>query len=443
MNPHHRLAASSLALALAAFAPAFAQPVPAAPAAASAPAPLSAARRAALLAGIKAQVNALYVFPEKHAAIVAALTRSEKAGRYDLASPLAFAEAVSGDLAQASGDRHMYLTFDPAQAEAAATRPADAEDAFWRARALRDNHGLGEMRILPGNVRYLKLTAFLWTGDRSAPAYDDAMRFLQEGDAMIIDLRGNGGGDAAAVNYLTSHFMKPDSLLMTFLRGSETPSQSRTQAYLPAGRQSGKPLYVLVDRGCFSACEEFAYHVQQFKLGELIGATTGGGANNNDLVPVGSGFLLSVSAGRPVHPVSGTNWEGVGIPPTVEAAPPQALDVALQRALTTLAASPSASADAKADYAWALPEAEAKLRPPTVPADRLQAMAGRYGEVAITLREGQLWYRRGDRPERRLVPLDDNGLFAIDGAPMVRVGINGDTLALTPRGAPPMVFRKS
>lgn len=440
------LAASGLALslALAAVSPAAAQPAPAAPAAASRDrtTPLTAAERTAVLAEVRAKVNALYVFPEKRAAIIARLAAGQKAGRYDALPPVAFAEAVTRDLSEASGDGHMYLTYDPAQSEAAASRPAEAEDAFWRARALRENAGLAEMKILPGNIRYLKISNFLWASDKSGQAYDDAMRFLNGGDAMVIDMRGNGGGDAAAVNYLTSHFMKPDTLLLTFMRGSETPSQSRTQAFLPAGRLTGKPLYVLIDRGCFSACEEFAYHVQQFKLGELIGATTGGGANNNDLVPVGSGFMLSVSAGRPVHAVSGTNWEGVGIKPAVEAAPPQALDVAMERALTTLSASPSASPEAKGEYEWGLVEARAKLNPPVIAADRLQAMAGPYGEAQVVFRDGRLWYSRAGRPERRLVPLDDKGLFAVENSPL-RVRMAGDTLELLLRGAPSLFFKRS
>lgn len=432
---------SAAALALAGATPALARqpaPSPEAPVAR-----LTAADRAAVLDAVREKVKTLYVFPEKRAAILARLNAGQKAGRYTTESPAAFNDAVTRDLADASGDSHMYMLYDPARAAAAATAPAEADEAYWRARALRENHGLGEMKILPGNVRYLKVNVFLWAADQSGQAYDDAMRFLKGGDALIIDLRGNGGGNAFAVNYLVSHFMKPDTLLLTFMRGSETPAQSRTLATLSAGRMADKPLYVLTDRGCFSACEEFAYHVQQFKLGELIGAKTGGGANNNEFLPVGAGFLLSISVGRPVHAVSGTNWEGVGIAPDIESAPPQALDIAQQRALTRLAASPTATPEARADHAWALPAAAAKVRPPEIPAERLQVMAGRYGEVQIAFRDGELWYKRADRPERRLAPLDDKGLFAVDGATMIRVRIVGDRLELVSRNGPPLPFKRS
>ncbi|MFA7263413.1 MAG: S41 family peptidase [Caulobacter sp.] len=434
------LAAALGALVLAgAAAPGFAQP-PATPPAAVAPAAsLTPAQRAAVLAEIRAKVSQLYVFPERRAAIVAALTNAEKAGRYNLDSSAAFAEAVSEDLAASSHDKHMYLLADPAEYAAlsapAATAEAEAQ-AFWRERALSDNHGLTEMKILPGNVRYLKIAGFHWIDDETGQAYDDAMRFLRGGDAVVIDLRGNGGGSGAAVNYLTSHFMKPGALLLTFTRASETPEQSRAREFLPAGRLIGKPLYVLTDGGCFSACEEFAYHVQQFRLGERIGTTTGGGANNNDQMPIAPGFVLSVSAGRPVHAVSGTNWEGVGVKPDVDASPTQALDVALKRALTGLAASTTATARQRENYAWALIDAEARLRPVTLAPERLQALAGRYGGAEISFRDGSLWLTRADRPERQLIPLDDKGLFAAEGAANLRARFVPGALELTWQGDP-------
>jgi C-terminal processing protease CtpA/Prc len=74
----------------------------------------------------------------------------------------------------------------------------------------------------------------------------------------------------------------------------------------------GKPLYVLIDGGVGSAAEAFAYDVQQFKLGELIGATTAGAANNNDLLPIAPAFILSISSGRPEHAVSKTTGRAWG-----------------------------------------------------------------------------------------------------------------------------------
>jgi hypothetical protein len=412
-----------------------------APQRASNPAPatrLSAADRNTALETVKQVLADQYVFPELRAKLVERLNRGQKAGRYDVDEPNVFAERVTDDLRAVSRDGHLSLRHSPAEYAAALAPPGSDEGspARWRRRAVRDHHGLRELRILPGNVRYLRITGFEWVNDETGAAYDGAMRFLADGDAIIVDLRGNGGGSAQAVQYLTSHFLPADTLLLTFVQGSEPPFQSRTLSHLPAGRLRGKPLYVLIDRGVASAAEEFAYHVQQFELGELVGDTTAGGANNNRLVPVAPTFILSVSIGRPIHAVSKTNWEGTGIAPSARAAPSQALDVAHSLALRRMTGTPGTDPEVLAEYDWALTAVEARLRPVTVPSARLRALAGRYGETAVTLRDGALWMARPDREARRLVPLTADGLFEVEGVDVLRVRFGPGRLELLRLGEP-------
>jgi hypothetical protein len=409
----------------------------------AAPNALSKADREAALVKIAEAVRASYVFPEKDDAIVAWLEKARRDGRYDTGDAGVFAERVTEDLRAASGDRHMYMLYDPAQYAATSASPSGdgsvneaAEAAFARRLAVRDHHGLVAQSILPGNIRYLKIAGFEWVDDETGTLYDEALRFLKDGDAVIIDLRGNPGGSHPAVRYLVSHFMDPDILELTFLEGGEAPKQSRTLEHLPAGRLKGKPLYVLIDGGTGSAAEAFAYDVQQFKLGELVGAKTAGAANNNKFVPVAPGFMLSVSFGRPVHAVSQTNWDGAGVAPTVATVSAQALDVAQSLALTRLAAAPGATPESLAEYGWARVAVEAALKPVSIPPGRLKAWTGRYGEITISLRDGKLWMARADRPLRGLTPLTADGLFAVDGSEMLRARFSDTKLETLWRGSP-------
>jgi hypothetical protein len=397
---------------------------------------LSAAERERALHAVKQVLASEYVFPEMRAKLVDRLTRAAKDGRYDVERPYLFAERVTEDLWDAGRDGHLSLRHDPAQYAAAIAPPAGehGSEAFQERRALRAHHGLTELRILPGNIRYLRIAGFEWLTDATGLAYDGAMRFLRDGDAVIIDLRGNGGGHAAAVQYLVSHFLPADTLLLTFVQGTETPFQSRTLNHLPAGRLSGKPLYVLIDGGVASAAEELAYHVEQFKLGELVGARTAGGANNNRLVPIAPAFILSVSIGRPVHAVSGTNWEGKGIAPTVEAAPSQALDAAQSLALKRLATASDSEPELREEYAWARAAVDARLRPVTVSPSRLRGLAGSYGDIKVELRDGALWLVRPERETRRLTPLTAEGLFGVDGMERLRVRFTSRALELLWQG---------
>lgn len=405
---------------------------------------LTAKDRATAVQRIQAEIRAGYVFPELRAKLVEQLERSARAGRYDVDDPMAFAERITDDLRAGSKDGHLGLLVDP-PGYAAALSPPKSDDgiaAFERRRAIREHHGLQELRRLPGNVRYLRISGFQWVPDETGAAYDDAMRFLKDGDAIIIDLRGNGGGDHSAVQYLVSHFLPPDTLEETFMHAGET-SQSRTLAHVPAGRLQSKPLYVLIDGRSASAAEAFAYDVEQFKLGELVGATTAGAANNNKLVPIAPGFLFSLSFGRPVHPVSKSNWEGVGIKPTIASNPTQALDAALAHVLGKLAQQRAAGPEALAEYAWARTAADARLRPPTIDPAQLASRAGRYGEIEVVARDGALHLIRPNRPDLRLAPLTADGLFSVEGTDYMRVQLSAKALDLLWLGRDPRRFPRS
>lgn len=158
--------------------------------------------------------------------------------------------------------------------------------------------------------------------------------------------------------------------------------------------------------------------------------------------PVAPGFLLSVSFGRPVHAISKTNWDGTGVKPTVDAAPLQALDVAHSLALSRLAQAPGASPDAVAEVTWARIAVEARLHPPALSSAQLTALAGRYDDAEISVREAALWLQRPARPLQRLTPLTADGLFAVEPSELLRARITGNTLELLWPGAPARVFTR-
>lgn len=392
------------------------------PAAAAPPAAALAAlpRPREVVAEVIRLVDAHYVFPEKRPAMVAALRAAEKAGRYDTSDPAELGARLSEDLRGAGHDKHLWVRWDPEGFKARSEPAVDVDDTPWGlAAGKRRNDGLEEMRILDGNVRYLKVTNFMWYQDRTGRVIDAAATFLSEGDAIIIDLRGDGGGDGRAVQYLVSHFFDGDRLLITFEdRMDKTTTESRVLGYLPAGRLTKQPLFTLIDEGTASAAEEFAYHVSQFKLGTLVGATTAGAANNNSIFPVAPGFLVSVSTGRPIHPVSRTNWEGVGVKPDREVPPATALDAAHLLALQDLAA--KAAGDRKADYAWTIAGLEARVRPYSLDGVNLSAYAGRYGIRTIRVEAGELIYQRDGKDPSRLIPMAPD-LFAFPDTDDIRV----------------------
>jgi hypothetical protein len=395
----------------------------------------------AVVAEVRRIIAERYVLPERRPALDAILARGLASGRYDGVDPATFADRIASDLAEAGNDKHLNFSYNPQQA-AMLNRPQPGgppNPEIFRQMARTSNHGVSELRVLPGNIRYMNYTGFMWTGEDSAAALEQAMRFLSGGDAVIIDLRYNGGGSPAAVQYIVSHFLPPDRPLVEFhMGGSPEPDRLSTLAELPAGRMIGKPLYVLTSSGSASAAEEFTGHVAGFRIGETVGATTAGAAFRNELVPVAGGYVLSVSIGRPVLAATGGDWEAAGIAPTVPAQIAQALDVAQLHALRRLAAE---APEPQRAQRTALAEAiEARLET-RAPARALDAYAGSFGLRRVTAENGRLYYQVEDRPRVALIPLGGDR-FALESSPATRLEFEAmqgtiSAFVLGPAGAPP------
>jgi hypothetical protein len=365
-------------------------------------------------------VDKHYVFPEKRAAIVQALRSGQSAGRYDVQGAELGAR-LTDDLVAASHDKHLWVEWSPERFEARrAARPGLESTPYEDALGERRNQGYEEMRILDGNLRYVRLTGFIWRTGRTPAVVADAARFLGGGDALVIDLRGNGGGSGQAVQALISYFLPPrHQLLMTFFDGmTGKREESRVLGRLPAPRLLGKPLYVLVDGRTASAAEEFADHVKEFKLGTLVGQTTAGGANNDTLFPVPPGFIVSISTGRPVDAVSKTNWEGVGVAPDVDSPSAAALDRAALLALRELAS--HADGPRRGEYEWAIVGPQSRLEPQTPTPEQLQSYAGQYGIRKVRVEHGALVFQREEREPTVLIPLTPD-VFQFSSNPGMRL----------------------
>jgi hypothetical protein len=356
-----------------------------------------------------------YVFAEKADAIVARIRERHAAGRYDAADAATVAARLTEDMQAATNDKHMSVAFDPPRAAAiiaaqsAAKPPAGGNDFFTQLMRT-SNYGVPELRVLPGNVRYLALEpAFLWDPKRSPAVYDMAMRFLGAGDAYILDLRKNGGGSPDAVRYVISHFMEPDTKLITYRMGPQGTSESRTQK---VERLPAKPLYVLTSPGSASASEEFAAHIKHFKLGTLVGAKTAGAGNRNSLYGTKEGFVVSVSVGTAIHAASNSGWEGTGIAPDMAVAPPVALDAAHLDALKKIRATATAKNPELDD---AITRLSAKVNPIRLTEADMRAYVGAYGsQRKVTMRDGRLFWHFGPQ-EWELLPLGSDRFALVTG----------------------------
>ncbi len=293
------------------------------------------------LSALACEIRDSYVFPDVADRIVKMLEQQQARGAYKgIFSARQFAELLTKQLADISHDRHLRVIYS-AEALPATSAPAGAQSPPT-ARLRRANYGFEKVEHLAGNVGYLKFNAFAdpgLAGNRVA----SAMSWLADTDTLIVDLRDNGGGEPGMVQLVASYFFAGGAPVhlndMIYRRAGtrmEDPTQWWTLPYLPGQRYLDKEVFILTSRHTFSAAEEFAYDLQTRQRATVVGETTGGGANDNDFRRLTDHYLVSVSIGHAINPVTHTNWEGTGVEPDVKVPQDQALRTAYRLALQHL-----------------------------------------------------------------------------------------------------------
>lgn len=341
MHARH-LAGGLLALGLAVVShPCAAQYAP--PSAGQPDLTLDARMRAAVVDTLADRMERLYVFPDKGAAAAKSLRQRLAAKKYDgVTSAEAFAESLTASLRASAHDLHLRVGYrsESLPPESNDGTPPEAEMRRMREQGRRTNHGFERVQRLPGNVGYLDLRGF--SGDPDAqPTATAAMNFLANTDALIIDLRRNGGGSPAMIVTLITYLTSADDRVHIndfYQREGDRTEQYWSASFVPGPRYTGKPVYVLTSRRTFSAAEEFSYDVQNLKLGTLVGEVTGGGAHPGGFVRVGEHFVAFIPTGRAINPVTKTNWEGIGVNPEVATPAIEALRAAHVAAIEKLLA---------------------------------------------------------------------------------------------------------
>jgi hypothetical protein len=324
-----------------------------------------------------------------------------------LSNPAQFADVVSNDLRAINGDLHLGLRYTPeGQGAPGGGGPSNPRLI---------NYGIGRVEILDGNVGYLEITGFA-----GAPGYEevvgDAMRLLARTDAVIIDVRRNGGGSGEMSHLVFSHFlpMIPVPTIRVQRRGAE-PVLRTSVATVPGPRRTDVPLYVLTSQGTASAAEEFSFVLKNRRRATIVGSRTAGAGHMVNSVPVGSGFVLSFSITRVTDAESKKEWERVGVLPDVDVPTEQALDAAYAAALRTI--TDKGTDDLRSRQLARLIEvADARRKPATVDLSRLAAYTGNYEGRVVSVVNGTLMYGRRDGALREpLVPLGANtfGLGAL------------------------------
>jgi len=299
---------------------------------------IDADRRARVIDGALVTLLEHYASPAMAEDIAATIRHRRDAGAYDtLTTATALRAALTADLLSASNDKHVTLRYhvEPQSLDASRNQFDDPQFLEQLHQSMRlGNFGFERVERLRGNVGYLDLRFF------APPEWDDcaataaaAMVLLTRTNALIIDVRQNGGGAAGMVDLLCSYLLpaipeRTIHLYDFYYRDGDRTEQHRTLPCVPGPRYLDRPVFVLTSSHSLSAAESLAYTLQSLRRATIVGETTGGAGNPVGMYRIDEHFSVTVTHGRTTHPATGTNWEGVGVAPDMVVSEQDAAKVA-------------------------------------------------------------------------------------------------------------------
>jgi hypothetical protein len=293
-------------------------------------APIDAAERARVIDRATALLNEFYVFPEIAQKMEESVKARQALGEYGaVTSGEAFAEMLTEHFQAISHDKHLHVNYSAGVLPEGEPGEGPEDQAEYRKRMERINCGFETAERLSGNIGYLKFNMFADPKVCGATAAA-AMNFLENVDAIIFDVRSNGGGEPSMVALLTSYLFGSEPVHLNDLwnRKTNMTQQYWTLPYVPGKRLEGKPVFVLTSKRTFSGAEEFSYNLKNLKRATLVGETTGGGAHPVSDHRIDDHFMIGVPFARAINPISKTNWEGKGVEPDVKVPAQDALATA-------------------------------------------------------------------------------------------------------------------
>lgn len=301
---------------------------------------IDAATRNQVIDGIILNLNKSYIFLETAKAMEKDLRQRIQNKEYDnITSAKEFAQKLTTDLQSISKDKHLRVGYSyqilPIRKDN--TQPSEAEIEENRNFMRRVNFGFEKVERLQGNIGYIDLRGFMGP-EIGAETVAAAMNFVANTNALIFDLRQNGGGDPEMVALICSYLFgdKPVHLNDLYFRESNETNEFWTKPKVLGKKFGDKDVYVLTSNYTFSGAEEFTYNLKNLKRATIVGETTGGGANPGGRVRLHDHFGVFVPTGRAINPITKTNWEGTGVTPDIAVSKEQALKTAYKMALTKL-----------------------------------------------------------------------------------------------------------
>ncbi|KQB37053.1 S41 family peptidase [Flavobacterium aquidurense] len=382
------------------------------------------------------ELEEFYIRPNAIGDIKKKLNENYKKGLYkDVVKPNEFASKLSADLIEVSKDLHFSVIYDPEWSENQ-LKKEDKEilkkiKAEELAEAKKKNFGFQKTQILEGNIGYLQFDYFEDPAIASEKAAS-VMQFLNNTDALIIDLRKNNGGAMEMGQFLSSYFYSGKELpLYKYYYYEKNRKKIDREMWLlpsvPGKRLEDIDIYILTSSVTFSAAEWMSYSLQNLKRVTIVGEKTAGGAHPIDRKVLPNGFSINIPFGEVKDPVTHTDFEGKGVMPDVLCKSEDAVNTAHLLAIQKLS---SKNTDSSNNLDWYIPVIKNRQKTVKVDSTILKSYQGHYGKSELAYEGSNLYYKWNNIATFLLIPLEQD-LFIIDGIDTFRIKIIAEKNAVT------------
>lgn len=189
------------------------------------------------------------------------------------------------------------------------------------------NGGFAEVKILDGNIGYIKIKEFM-ADDYAFQKAIAALQFVEGSKYLIFDLSECPGGDGRMGGFLNCHLFEDSDyqhLLLKRCTGDEVWQQSEVPYnYSNAPKFYNVPVYVIVSNHTASAAEYFALTIKEMGRGIITGNTTAGAGNPTTIITFGDYFAYIPIC--EIETKDGQSIEGKGVKPNVVLNPNELLN---------------------------------------------------------------------------------------------------------------------